>query len=187
MAILRYAVGQPLAGGRASLALSSPTRAAGVRMAMLLLVLVALWSAGASAENQVAVENSLPGTSAWRLTAPATNREIEGYASATSVARGDPISLYVNTAAPSFRLEVFRTGWYQGLGARRVLGPIDVPGQVQAVPAPNAATGLVDCNWVESYALQTRNPATGAPWRTGIYLARLAKGDRCETCKVVLW
>ena len=73
--------------------------------------------------NPVIAENARPGTSAWRLDRPATGREIEGYASATSVNGGEVIHLFVNTAAPSFEIEVFRIGWYQGLGARRVFGP----------------------------------------------------------------
>jgi len=128
-----------------------------------------------SSQNEVVAENSLPGTSAWGLTSPATGREIEGYASATSVNRGDTIALYVNTAAASFTLEVFRTGWYQGLGARRVYGPVSLPGQVQAIPSPDPTTLLVDCNWIESYGLQTRDAATSTPWPTGVYLARLTE------------
>jgi hypothetical protein len=104
-------------------------------------------------------------------------REIEGYASATSVNRGDYISLYVNTDAATFDLEVFRMGWYQGLGARRVFGPIQVGGQTQIIATPDPETGLVDNNWVESYALETRDGSSGEAWATGIYLARLTESD----------
>ena len=114
----------------------------GIRASLFGLCTIALCGSAAWAENQVAIENSLPGTADWSLTSPATNRQIEGYASATSVNAGASISLYVNTTAPSFRLEIFRMGWYQGLGARRVFGPIDVAGQSQVVPSPGAHTGL---------------------------------------------
>ena len=147
----------------------------GIVFVFVLMAVFALSISSARAANEVALENSLPGTSDWGLTNPATGRQIEGYASATSVNRGDPISLYVSTAAPSFRIEVFRMGWYQGLGARRVAGPITVAGGLQPVPAPDPATGLVDANWTASYVLQTRDAASGAPWSTGVYLARLTE------------
>jgi hypothetical protein len=125
--------------------------------------------------NQVALENQLPGTNQWRLGIPAGSpaelRQIEGYASATSVNRGSTISLYVNTAAATFQLEVFRMGWYQGLGARRVFGPVQVTGRVQTVPSPDPSTGLVDANWTNPYVLDTETG--GEPWRTGVYLAKL--------------
>ncbi len=142
-------------------------------------------AAAANAANQVALENSLPGTADWRLDTPATNREIEGYASATSVNGGDIVSLYVNTAAPTFQLEVFRMGWYAGLGARRVHGPLSLPGKIQVIPRPDPTTGLVDCNWVESFALETRDSVTGEPWRTGIYLARLTESKSNKQAYII--
>ena len=123
--------------------------------------------------NPVIVENARPGTSAWRLDRPATGREIEGYASATSVNRGEVIHLFVNTAAPSFEIEVFRIGWYQGLGARRVFGPVALPGTQQAMPGMDPHTGLVDCAWVNPFALTTADVRESEAWASGVYLARL--------------
>ncbi|MFZ2653003.1 MAG: N,N-dimethylformamidase beta subunit family domain-containing protein [Burkholderiaceae bacterium] len=127
--------------------------------------------------NPIVAENARVGTSNWRLDQPATAREIEGYASATSVHRGEVIRLYVNTGAPTFVLEVFRMGWYQGLGARRVLGPVVVRGTRQLMPAMDPATGLVDCAWVNPFALMTSNPDDPADWATGVYLARLTAAE----------
>lgn len=62
-------------------------------------------------------ENAKPGHSGWRLTRPAVNGEIEGYASLTSVNRGQAIDLFVNTTNSSYTLEVFRMGYYEGVGA----------------------------------------------------------------------
>ena len=89
--------------------------------------------------NLIVAENLQPGTDDWQLMHPATSREIEGYASATSVNRGDAIELFVNTASPTFVLDVFRMGWYQGLGARRIVAPIEVAGTAQN---PAAAYGM---------------------------------------------
>ena len=127
--------------------------------------------------NLIVAENLRPGTDDWQLMHPATSREIEGYASATSVNRGDAIELFVNTASPTFVLEVFRMGWYQGLGARRIVGPIEVAGTAQIMPTMDPDTGLVDCAWVKSITLTTANPSEPNDWLSGIYLARLSASD----------
>ncbi|EHR71529.1 hypothetical protein BurJ1DRAFT_2702 [Burkholderiales bacterium JOSHI_001] len=131
----------------------------------------------AAPDNPIRAENRQPGTADWQLARPATARQIEGYATATSVNRGEPIALCVNTRAPRFVLEVFRMGWYQGAGARRVHGPVELPGQAQAMPEMEAATGLVDCAWTPSLQLSTRDETTGLAWPSGVYLARLTTRD----------
>ena len=118
-----------------------------------------------------AVENQKPGTPDWELTDPALSREIEGYASKTSVNGGEPIELFVHTTAARYSIDVFRTGWYGGAGARRVAGPIDRTGVAQEVPAPDPATGLIECAWRDPYRLDTGD-GDGA-WASGVYLARL--------------
>jgi hypothetical protein len=121
--------------------------------------------------NPVVVENARAGTADWRLDRPATAREIEGYASATSAPRGGTIALYVNTRAPGFTLEVFRIGWYQGLGARRVFGPLPLAGTVQAEPVMEVHSGLVDCAWTDPFELSIDD------WTSGVCLARLTASD----------
>ena len=74
----------------------------------------------AVAANPTARENQKPGTADWELENPATKREIEGYASLTSVNVGGEIKLFVNTKEPNYTIEIFRTGWYDGLGGRRM-------------------------------------------------------------------
>jgi N,N-dimethylformamidase beta subunit-like protein len=70
--------------------------------------------------NLVAAENARVGTRAWFGTA-ATPHAIEGYASAASVAAGDVLELHVSTRpAAHYRIEIFRLGWYGGLGGRRL-------------------------------------------------------------------
>jgi N,N-dimethylformamidase beta subunit-like, C-terminal len=118
-----------------------------------------------------AVENQKPGTPDWELTDPALSREIEGYASKTSVNGGEPIELFVHTTGARYTIDVFRVGWYGGAGARRVAAPIDRPGVAQDVPAPDPATGLVECAWRDPYRLDTAD-GDGA-WTSGVYLARL--------------
>jgi hypothetical protein len=95
--------------------------------------------------NATALENERQGTVAWEITSPALAREVEGYASRTSINRGDAIELFVSTLDPSYTIDVFRMGWYGGAGARQVAGPISRPGIRQATPPPDARTGLVEC------------------------------------------
>ncbi|HEY2645689.1 MAG TPA: choice-of-anchor D domain-containing protein, partial [Candidatus Acidoferrales bacterium] len=64
--------------------------------------------------NVTQQENAKPGDTSWTITNSAKNHEIEGFASATSVNRGSTISFYVNTAAPSFTMDIYRMGWYGG-------------------------------------------------------------------------
>src|SRR3954471_21086571 len=118
--------------------------------------------------NVIQDENALPGTASWQLTNPATVREIEGYASATSVNKGGQIGLLVSSGDPNFNLEIYRMGWYGSAGARQVLGPIQVAGGRQPTPVPDPVTGLAECNWSTSYLLNV--PTT---WVSGVYLAKL--------------
>jgi hypothetical protein len=121
--------------------------------------------------NGTALENERQGTVDWEITSPALAREIEGYASRTSINRGDAIDLFVSTLDPSYTIDVFRMGWYGGAGARQVAKPISRPGIRQATPPPDARTGLVECRWRDPYRLVTRDRS--APWPSGVYLARL--------------
>lgn len=184
MPVVRHSNQEDIRSRKTRIGKVSKIAMACVALGSFLLSSVSL-TAAAKAANQVAVDNALPGSAHWRLDRPASNREIEGYASATSVNGGDFISLYVNTAAPSFELDVFRMGWYAGLGARRVLGPLTLPGKMQVIPRPDPATGIVDCNWVESYALETRDSITGEPWSTGVYLARLTESKSNKEAYII--
>ncbi len=135
------------------------------------LALFCLASISAFAGNPIQNENANPGTSAWQLTNPAVNREIEGYASLTSVNIGSPITFFVSTSDPTFHVDVFRTGWYGGLGARLTTTITGLPGTLQTTPDPDPVTGVIDCKWKSSYTLSV--PTT---WISGIFLARLT-GD----------
>jgi Concanavalin A-like lectin/glucanases superfamily/Domain of unknown function (DUF2341) len=117
--------------------------------------------------NPVQIENALPGTSAWRLTNSALNHEIEGYASLTSVNAGGQISFFVSTADPTYQVEIYRMGWYGGLGGRQVMSAIQLPGIQQATPVPDQFATL-ECNWVNPYTF-----SIPTSWVSGFYLAKL--------------
>lgn len=121
-------------------------------------------------------ENAKPGTTEWRITNPANLREIEGYASRTSVNRGEDISLFVSTTEPTYTIEVFRMGWYQGAGARSVMPPLVRTSIQQPMPTPDPETGLIECQWGDPYVLQIPRTADPTDWASGMYLAKLTSG-----------
>ncbi len=124
------------------------------------------------------LENQKPGTPNWLLTHPAPNREIEGYASLTSVNRGGLVNLFVNTTNLTYLLDVFRVGWYGGTGARELLGPVTNAGSVQPLPLRDPATGLIECRWTNPYALNIpATPGDPTDWASGVYLVRLTGGQ----------
>jgi hypothetical protein len=124
-------------------------------------------------QNPTQIENGKTGTSDWRLTNAASKREIEGFASAASINRGGQITFFVNTKDPTYTIEIFRTGWYGGLGGRRETQPTTLRGIVQPIPSPDPTTGLAECNWSGGYTLTVSNPFDPTDWVSGIYLAKL--------------
>lgn len=125
---------------------------------------------GAAASNPISVENAKPGTSDWFPNNQAQNREIEGYADLTSVAPGGTIRFYVNTTSKTYRLDIFRLGWYGGAGGR-LYKTSTLTGIKQTMPTPNATTGLVECKWKTPYSLLI--PSGTNAWTTGMYIAKL--------------
>jgi methionine-rich copper-binding protein CopC len=129
----------------------------------------------AFAANPIQTENAKPGTTAWQVTNPATAAgQIEGFASAASVPRGGQISFYVNTTDPSYTLQVFRTGWYNGTGARQMTSAVTLPGIKQPIPSLDPTTGMAECNWSNPYVLSIPNDTSDpTDWASGVYLALL--------------
>jgi hypothetical protein len=128
-----------------------------------------------SSSNPTNQENLNPGTTDWLIT-PAKTTELAGYASATSVNRGDPIALHIHCIDPRVTVEVFRLGWYQGTGARLMQGAVTVATARQPTPTANATTGLVECDWQTAYTLTTQTDSEA--WPSGYYLARLTSQPR---------
>jgi hypothetical protein len=126
------------------------------------------------------IENQQPGSSSWRLSlkpADDTVGQIKGYASATSVQQGESIGLHITVnPAQSYNIDVYRIGWYQGLGGRLMqrIGPLN---GVQQPDCPtDSTTGLIACNWATGYILSV--PST---WTSGIYLALLTNAQNYQS------
>ena len=106
--------------------------------------------ASPSCANPVACENQQPGTpqSVWDVTSPSTT--IQGFADPFSVNVGNAVNFKIESPASSYKVDIYRMGYYGGDGARLVtsLTPSISVSQGQPACNTNTVTGLVDCgNW----------------------------------------
>ena len=115
--------------------------------------------------NPIVMENRQPGSDAWQLGRAGyrfsddAGGQIKGYASATSVNKGESISFQISAnPAQNFTADIYRMGWYGGLGARLMarVGPLAAPTQRTCTPDKN--TGIVDCAWSPP-SITTSRPA----------------------------
>ena len=94
-------------------------------------------AAAAPPPNAIQVENANAGDPTWDQFASVANQSaISGYGSSISVNRGNPIDFFVTTTAASVTIDIFRTGWYGGVGARKVASLGTFPGVHQVIPSP---------------------------------------------------
>ncbi len=134
--------------------------------------------------NAIACENQNAGSAQFgmgRSPAPAT-RAIQGFATEISVTPGQVEQFKVDTTAASFTIDIYRMGYYGGMGARKV-ATVSISAVAKKQPAclTNAATGLIDCgNWTVSASWTV--PATAV---SGIYFARLTRADTGGASHVV--
>jgi hypothetical protein len=106
---------------------------------------------------------TIPRTNSGSLPAP-----IEGYLDVVSAEKGDEITLFVNTVAPTFTASIFRMGFYGGFGAKRVLTSPELTGVRQKAPSRQRGTNLVECSWTPSWRVKV-----GEHWAPGAYLIKL--------------
>ncbi len=122
-----------------------------------------------TSSNPIQIENIKPGSSNWVITKSARHHEIEGFASATSVEAGETIGFYINSQGNDYNINIYRMGWYQGLGAREVLLAANMAGQDQPPCEFYVATGLISCaDWSPSFTLHVPSD-----WLSGVYFAKL--------------
>src|SRR5437764_6295990 len=138
-----------------------------------------------STGNAIVLENCYPGNNPWNVRNAATiaSGGIEGYATAASINKGESVGLKVNSADGStFRVEVYRTGYYGGAGARLFSVISGVTGIAQPACTTDATTGLVDCsNWSTSLTLTTTQD-----WPSGTYAIRLVREDTGTDNQILL-
>ena len=129
----------------------------------------------AAGPNLIQQENAREGATDWQLTRVRVDKTdgcrclaIEGYCSKQSVAAGEKLQIMVSTEpAAKFQIEIFRTGYYGGRGARLMttLGPFE--GKPQPMPKPDERT-MHECRWEPAAEL-----TIPADWPSGVYLGRL--------------
>jgi hypothetical protein len=129
-----------------------------------------------TAANPIACENSKLGNPAseWDITG-AGDGNIQGFATDISVNRGETVHFKILTGSTDYRLDIYRLGYYNGLGARKIstVQPSAALPQGQPACLTDSATGLIDCgNWTESASWAVPANAT-----SGIYIAKLARED----------
>ncbi|GAA4914286.1 N,N-dimethylformamidase beta subunit family domain-containing protein [Streptomyces coeruleoprunus] len=132
----------------------------------------------------IAAENSRAGSAAWKVlpddrTASKDRLgQIQGYASATSVAHGESIAFHVSLRTPQpYRVEIHRVGHYGGSGGRQVATSPRLRGEPRPTPKPRPGTGEIVCDWPVSWTLRVP-----ADWVSGIYLAVFHAEDGHRSC-----
>ena len=143
-----------------------------MRFDVVLLLAVAF--IGASAEgaaqnppNPVVLENSREGSGGWADSLSGSTT-VEGYTSEVSVLPGETVHFHVASERTGpYTVDVYRLGWYGGLGARLVAS---FGGTAQPQPRSSAATGA---GWPVTSEL-----TVPGDWVSGYYLARFHGGGR---------
>ena len=103
----------------------------------------------------------------------AGSSNIEGFATDISVNHGNRIDFKINTNSSNYRIEIYRLGYYGGMGARLVATIQHTGVQNQPAPLHDATTGLVDAgNWAVSASWDI--PADAV---SGVYIAKLVRQD----------
>ena len=124
----------------------------------------------------IACENSKPGSprTDWDVTGGG-DTSIQGFATDMSVNVGGTVHFKVKTGAHAYTVDIYRIGYYQGLGARKWGSATVTASLPQNQPAclTNSTTLLVDCgNWAESASWAV--PAAAV---SGVYMAHLVRSD----------
>jgi hypothetical protein len=124
------------------------------------------------AQNEIVIENQKPGSprSEWDVTG-AGDPDIQGFATEMSVNKGETVYFKILTYPHPYTIDIYRIGYYQGNGARKVgKGVImaNLP-QIQPDNRIDPVTGLIDCsNWQKSAYWKVPNDAV-----SGVYIAKL--------------
>jgi hypothetical protein len=128
--------------------------------------------------NPIVAENCLPGNPAseWDVgPQDAGDPTIQGFATDISVNQGGTVFFKISTPAKAYTINIYRMGYYGGMGARKVanISPSVPLPQNQPACLTDPTTKLFDCgNWGVSASWQVPANAT-----SGIYFAHLERTD----------
>lgn len=130
--------------------------------------------------NPIPAENLKQGDTRWNAPWPGYGSDnggafIGGFATEVSVPIGGTLDLKVRVpGAQSFNVDVFRLGWYGGLGGRHLFQATGVASHPQPAPVASQTAGgrLLDTPVVCNWSVTTSVPI-GADWVSGLYVAVL--------------
>ena len=130
--------------------------------------------------NAVVQENCFPGNSNWGV--GLGDPGVAGFATASSIAHGSSVNLKLRSTATAVDLEIYRSGWYGGAGARLYSTIVNVPVPQQPACVNEPSTGLLDCaNWSITETLTTTSS-----WPSGVYLIRVVRRDNGASTHVLV-
>jgi hypothetical protein len=142
--------------------------------------------AGIAEAGPIAVENAKAGygydwyPSDWRIGNAQRDGVVDVYPATWSLRAGDTLRLKVRSTT-SYRVRVFRLGWYGGDGSRKVADIDGLPADPQPYSSADPRYGMVQARWHDSVSI-----ATGS-FPPGVYVARAEQtsGKRAMTFFVV--
>ncbi|TVR45324.1 MAG: hypothetical protein EA425_18315 [Puniceicoccaceae bacterium] len=152
------------------------------RLLAALLTAVLAASGMAASPNPTVLENANAGANDWRLANVLLDRgtsyglrspRVEGFASKTSLYPGEPIDFHISAEpAAVLDVDVYRTGYYGGVGARHMtrIGGLEVG--PQPVPDEVGEMRLRECDWPVAASLEIPED-----WVSGVYLAKMTRRD----------
>jgi hypothetical protein len=134
-----------------------------------------------STKDLIREENAKPGTRDWRLSNTKTipgkinkildngrSKAIEGYCNANSLRAGEKLKIMVSAnPASDFKLEIFRTGYYGGTGARLMKTFESIKAGTQPDP-PIGENYVRECQWEPTVELEIPKS-----WPSGVYLGKM--------------
>src|SRR4051794_35389434 len=102
--------------------------------------------------NPIVCENLQAGSpKSERDISGAGDSTLQGFAADISANLGETVRFKINTTAPTFNIDIYRMGYYNGMGARKVAAIANVIGQIQPACLTDNTTHLLDCgNWTET-------------------------------------
>jgi hypothetical protein len=122
--------------------------------------------------NPIVAENQRRGAEGWFVPYPqwSFHHEVEGYTDQPSYDAGERVRVQVSSMTSPVAWTLYRTGWYGGRGARKVLA-----GLTEAIPQalPPASTWDVPCEprWATTFRFDLPSDAV-----SGVYALRLDAG-----------
>jgi hypothetical protein len=117
----------------------------------------------------VVEENRRPGTLDWVVVA---STMMYGYCDQVSATHGDIVTLYVDAPGPQYSVELYRAGYYGGLGGRLIWSASNLVSQAQPPPTVTPGINMVECDWEPSLSVEIEDG-----WPPGYYLFKLIGND----------